>query len=57
MEDTQLGLQPVVRGELLLRGVDDSAAAGPSRNRDMGSSPGNIEDVSRRGLAFSSYPT
>ncbi len=57
MEDTQLGLQPVVRGELLLRGVDDSAAAGPSRNRDMGSGPGNIEDLSRRGLAFSSYPT
>jgi hypothetical protein len=52
--DTQLGLQLVVQRELLLRGVDNNVIVGPSRNRDMGL--GNIEDLSRKGLAFSSYP-
>jgi chromodomain-helicase-DNA-binding protein 4 len=33
VEDPQLGLGPVIRGELLLRGVND--AAGPSRNGDV----------------------
>ncbi|CAK9216882.1 unnamed protein product [Sphagnum troendelagicum] len=52
VEDTQLGLQPVVRGELLLRGVDDSTAAGPSRNRDMGGedAPITLEDEVQIGI-------
>jgi hypothetical protein len=32
VEDPQLGLGPVIRGELLLRGVNDTA--GPSKNGD-----------------------
>jgi len=52
--NTQLGLQLVVQRELLLKGVDNSVIASPSRNKDMGLD--NIEDLSRKGLAFSSYP-
>lgn len=49
MEDPQLGLGPVIRGELLLRGVNDSA--GPSKNGDA--RPGESEDPSGRGqLSF-----
>jgi hypothetical protein len=43
-----------VQRELLLRGVDNSVIVGPSRNRDRGL--GNIEDLSTKGLVFSSYP-
>jgi hypothetical protein len=43
-----------VQRELLLRRVDNNVIVGPSRNRDMGL--GNIEDLSRKGLVFSSYP-
>jgi hypothetical protein len=43
-----------VQRELLLKGVDNSVIASPSRNKDMGLD--NIEDLSRKGLAFSSYP-
>ena len=32
VEDPQLGLGPIIRGELLLRGVND--VAGPSKNGD-----------------------
>lgn len=47
VEDPQLGLGPVIRGELLLRGVNDSA--GPSKNGDA--RPGESEDPSGRGEA------
>jgi chromodomain-helicase-DNA-binding protein 4 len=45
VEDTQLGLGPVIRGELLLRGVNDGA--GPSKNGEA--RPGEMEDPSGRG--------
>jgi len=45
VEDPQLGLGPVIRGELALRGVNDSA--GPSKNGDT--HPGESEADSSRG--------
>lgn len=48
MEDPQLGLGPVIRGELALRGVNDSA--GPSKNGDA--RPGESEADSRRGQFY-----
>jgi len=49
-----LGLQLGVQREFLLKRVDNSVIVGPLRNRDMGLR--NIEDPSKKGLAFFSYP-
>ena len=45
MDDPQLGLGPVIRSDLLLRGINDGA--GPSRNGEA--RPGEMEDPSGRG--------